>query len=80
MRDEPIIAPSAGHRIACHLSPENLPHNLQLVTLVKQWAEESDIRDVRRVADWTYRRDKQFRSTDEMAGEPRVKSVLPAAK
>jgi peptide/nickel transport system ATP-binding protein len=24
----PIIAPSAGHRIACHLSPENLPHDL----------------------------------------------------
>jgi peptide/nickel transport system ATP-binding protein len=24
----PIVAPSAGHRIACHLSPEKLPHDL----------------------------------------------------
>jgi tetratricopeptide (TPR) repeat protein len=55
-----------------------LPLDPWISGLVKQWAEESDLRDVRRVADWTFRRDRKFRFADEMAGEPRVKSVSPA--
>jgi tetratricopeptide (TPR) repeat protein len=57
-----------------------LPMDPWIPSLVKQWAQESDIPNVQRVADWTYTRDKQSESAaDEMAGEPRVKSVLLAA-
>ena len=33
------FAPGDLRSMASRFSPENLPHNLQLVTLVKQWAE-----------------------------------------
>lgn len=56
-----------------------LPMDPWVPSLVKRWADESDISDVRRVADWTYRSDKHFELTDEMAGEPRVRSGLLAA-
>jgi tetratricopeptide (TPR) repeat protein len=57
-----------------------LPIDPWIPSLVNRWADETDDRDVRRVADWTYRSDKTGESgVDEMAGEPRLQSRLLTA-
>jgi tetratricopeptide (TPR) repeat protein len=53
-----------------------LPLDPWIPALVKRWADESGDPDVYRVADWVYRSDKQGEFADEMAGEPRLESVL----
>ncbi|MGB3355485.1 MAG: MarR family transcriptional regulator [Mycobacterium sp.] len=58
-----------------------LPLDPWIPALVKQWADATENTDVLKVAEWTYRSDKQLKvaDADEMAGEPRVKSGVLAA-
>lgn len=53
-----------------------LPIDPWVPSLMNQWADESHIDDVRRIADWTYTNDRELDSADEMAGEPRLKAAL----
>lgn len=56
-----------------------LPIDPWVPSLVDQWARATDIADVARVADWTFRNDLQWTQASEMAGEPRIVSSLLAA-
>lgn len=56
-----------------------LPMDPWVPGLVKQWAMESEIPSVQRVADWTYTSENQSELADEMAGEPRLESLLLTA-
>ena len=72
--DEPI---SGLINVACsEVGRLLLPIDPWVPGLVSQWADESDITDVKRVADWTYTSNRQRESADEMAGEPRLKALL----
>lgn len=56
-----------------------LPLDPWIPSLLNSWAVQTDAADVIRLADWTYRSDREQASADEMAGEPRVESRMLAA-
>jgi len=56
-----------------------LPLDPWVPSLLNEWATETDAADAIRLADWTYRSDREPSRADEMAGEPRVESRMLAA-
>ncbi|WP_237572877.1 MarR family transcriptional regulator [Mycolicibacterium lacusdiani] len=53
-----------------------LPIDPWIPSLMSNWADQSHIEDVRRIAEWTYTTERGVESADEMAGEPRLKAAL----